>query len=511
MPLDIETYTEGSVLVIRFLGQLDSSTALKAQQDILALLSPTVYRVAMDMDELEFLSSAGMRVLLAVLRETRSMGGDLRLARLQPMVKDVVSMGFATMIKIYGTVPGVIASFEPEAATVQVVEGTPPAPRQKWTNEFLDQMRMIGDPPADRAVQELFEEGEVEAVNELMRNLVSNDYVPPSDLPPAIRRYLENTTDLPAWADWSRIKRGQALFERFGVQIVTILFCGSLPISYAARKGVHVLWLTNRMNQSPYRRIIETAQMVLDVMNPGGLQRDGAGLRSAQKVRLVHAAIRHLLLARGLWDTAAYDYPINQEDLAGTLMTFSHAITVGLPKLGAHLHPQEIEDYLHTWKLVGYAMGISPEMLPDNAADAQTLSDTIFQRQIVGTRADNVEGEELTTTLLKLLAEMIPTRAFDDLPKALARHLIGDSVADLLGIEPVSWQGALMPLQWANALLDQTGDIAPIVGKATGVVFRQVMKGLMLHNLGGQRAAFSIPDSLQQKWELASSNDSVPT
>jgi hypothetical protein len=54
---------------------------------------------------------------------------------------------------------------------------------------------------------------------------------------------------------------------------------------------------THRLINHPFRRIVETAQFVLDVMAPDGLGHSGRGVRSAQKVRLMHAAIRHLILA----------------------------------------------------------------------------------------------------------------------------------------------------------------------------------------------------------------------
>ena len=64
----------------------------------------------------------------------------------------------------------------------------------------------------------------------------------------------------------------------------------------------------------------------------GALDAGGAGIRSAQKVRLMHDAVRHLILEHG-WDPAL-GLPINQEDQLGTLLTFSAVILDGLRKLG---------------------------------------------------------------------------------------------------------------------------------------------------------------------------------
>jgi anti-anti-sigma factor len=497
MPLEMNMYTDGSALVVSLAGHLDASNAPATQRDILALLSDKQCKIVMDMDKLEFLSSAGMRMILGVLREARTLGGDVRLARLRPNVQEVIQMGFANMLKTFGSLPGALSSFEPEREQLTGIISIAKL-KLKWVDPFLNKMRQVGDPPADAAVQALFEQEQIQAVNKLMIDLVSNDFIPPSDLPPVIQNYLATTIDLPSWADWTRIRRGQELFGQHGMQMIMVLFCGSLPMSYAARKGVRVLGMTQRLNRSPYRRVLETAQMLLDVMTPGGLERGGVGLRSAQKVRLMHAAIRHLLLASGHWDSAEYDYPINQEDLAGTLMAFSHAMTVGLPLLGVDLTREQAEDYLHTWKVIGHVMGILPEMLPEDIEDAKMLAERISRRHV----AFSEEGREMTANLIRMLQETIPGGHFHAIPQALIRHLVGDEIADLLGVERTPWQLALGPLQWANRLLDQSQDTIPLIGKVTGVFSQKILERLMIHNLGGQRAPFRIPENLAQDWQL---------
>ena len=58
-----------------------------------------------------------------------------------------------------------------------------------WSNELLDRMRQVGDPPADQVVAALAEQGQIESVNQLMHNLVHNDTPPPDSLPPEIREH----------------------------------------------------------------------------------------------------------------------------------------------------------------------------------------------------------------------------------------------------------------------------------------------------------------------------------
>ena len=141
----------------------------------------------------------------------------------------------------------------------------------RWTDPFLDSMRLTGDPAADVVIQALSNAEQIEAVDRLLKDLIGNDQVPPDRLPPPIREFLEASSELPDWADQQKIREGQGLFERYGPMAVMLLFCKSLPLAYLAREGAQVLHLTARLSNDARRRVIETAQLIVDVMTPGGL------------------------------------------------------------------------------------------------------------------------------------------------------------------------------------------------------------------------------------------------
>src|SRR3972149_1898554 len=171
-----------------------------------------------------------------------------------------------------------------------------------WPDSFLDAMREIGDPPADAVIAAVIDSGQTDAVNRMMRSLVENDDLVPADLPEIVRGYLDQSGTLPAWADPTLIDRGQQAFLLHAPEIVLLLFYSSLPRAYAAKKGAQVLHMTRRLIGSyAWRRIIETAQFLADVAPPGGLGPGRHGIRSAQKGRLMHAAIRHYILHDPTW------------------------------------------------------------------------------------------------------------------------------------------------------------------------------------------------------------------
>ena len=91
------------------------------------------------------------------------------------------------------------------------------------------------------------------------------------------------------------MRLGEDFFGRWGLYVPLVLMCSSLPECYAAAKGVQVLQLTARLASDTKRRVVETAQMVLDVMAPGGMQPGARGYRTVRKVRLMHAGVRYLI------------------------------------------------------------------------------------------------------------------------------------------------------------------------------------------------------------------------
>jgi anti-sigma B factor antagonist len=68
--------------------------------------------VVADFSEVDYTSSAGLRVLLGTLKDARSAGGDLRLAGLRPEVLNVLELaGFTNILKVFETVEDAVESF----------------------------------------------------------------------------------------------------------------------------------------------------------------------------------------------------------------------------------------------------------------------------------------------------------------------------------------------------------------------------------------------------------------
>lgn len=367
------------------------------------------------------------------------------------------------------------------------------------TDNLLDAARLRGDALADQTVAAIFDDGNTAAVNQLLGALMRDDQSPGA-LPPVVLDYLANTGETVARTRESAAA-GEWLFADHGPEIMALLCCYSLPSSYAAKKGVQVLHRTAYLAKRPNRRLFETAQFIVDVMSPGGLGPKGRGVRTAQKVRLMHAAIRHLILTDTSrpWDTAALGVPINQEDLLGTLMTFSWIILDGLARLGVKVSPDQQQAYLDTWLVVGQLMGIEKALLPATVAEAKVVTASIERRQV----AESPEGREMMAALLAMMQGNVP-RAFHTVPGCLIRECLPPAVAQFLGVPLHRFEEEIIRL--AERALLPLERFVDLEAKR-----RALVRGFSVHLMGwminvetdGRPTKFTLPQSLTEAWQMA--------
>ena len=361
----------------------------------------------------------------------------------------------------------------------------------------MDAMRQTGDPLADEVVEELFSDGEIAAVNSLMRTLVMNEYAPLAGVPPVVADYLSRTQSLPEWADPAMIKAGEQIFWEFGPELIVILTCYALPFCYLGKNGVPVLALTTRLMSNPARRVLETAQMVVDVMQRGGLTSDqGRGRRTLQKVRLMHAAVRHLAPRSPDWKLE-YGMPVNQEDLAGTLMAFSFISLEGLRKMGIVVTPSDQEAYLHCWRIVGAMLGLQQSMVPTDMEQAASLVASISRREF----APSDYGVEMTTALMNMLAGMIPGDLFRQTPRLMTRYFLGEEWAKWLGVQESAWVNAVLaPLRFLGLERSDVLNDSGAMRKLAQHLGKLIVGSIVFVERAGNRPSFAVPAELREQW-----------
>jgi len=89
--MEINVKSIGQVTVIEISGDIDSTTAPQAQEQILPLVQPGS-KVLLDMNGVEYMSSAGLRMLLSTYRQISRGDGGIVLVGLGEEIKDTMSV-----------------------------------------------------------------------------------------------------------------------------------------------------------------------------------------------------------------------------------------------------------------------------------------------------------------------------------------------------------------------------------------------------------------------------------
>ena len=287
--------------------------------------------------------------------------------------------------------------------------------------------------------------------------------------------------------DGERLVRAQHLFARFGNEIAGALLLAALPQTYAAEPGSSVLTATGRLQEDLQRRIRGTAHFLMIVMQaaPGGTESDRQKAAVAMwtphgdqpksktpipwkmcaALRIYHEAMRQEVRAEAekpgnerLKQHLELDTKkvLNQEDLLGTLLTFTIAVFEVLEQMGITWSADDKDAYLHAWDVVGLHLGVgdvevrkqlgSPALpqwqglRPPTETGSQALLDQIRRRQWVTRQPAEIKDEKWKTArpgrlLVRALVEELElampprTRSW---PLALMRYFAPDVVQDRL-------------------------------------------------------------------------------
>lgn len=102
--MEITTKTVEDVTVFEIIGDIDGKTAPEVQEKITAD-APSGGKILLDMRQVPYMSSAGLRLMLAIYRHVSGNKGSLVLAGLNEEIKDTMDMtGFLSQFTTCDTV-----------------------------------------------------------------------------------------------------------------------------------------------------------------------------------------------------------------------------------------------------------------------------------------------------------------------------------------------------------------------------------------------------------------------
>ncbi|MGY4386084.1 hypothetical protein ACVWYN_003134 [Pedobacter sp. UYP24] len=300
-----------------------------------------------------------------------------------------------------------------------------------YNSEFLNTKRLVADPQADEFIAYVFEDANRKS--NLQKWLTDKTELKhlsslKADFPGF--DVINHSETLPPWAEKRLMKLGSAFFARHSEIIMSLLGLLSLPYCYTAANGAMVLQLSEQMRNQTTKRLYDTAIFVWKVMAPAAFEKNGKAYEEILKVRLIHGAVRYYTTKSGKWENA-WGLPINQEDMAGTNLSFSLIVIRGLRLLGYTVSRSDQEAFMHTWAVIGHLTGLDQDLIPENTKEAQQLDIAIKKHQF----CVSIHGKELTKSLTTHILKVNQSKATANEILGLMRYLLGSEIADMLSIE----------------------------------------------------------------------------
>lgn len=110
--MQIATHDHGAVSVVAVSGRVDSSTAPDLESALKKLVEAEKTQIVLDLLDVEYMSSAGLRAMVSTLKAVKRVNGDLRVANPSARVDEVLRLaGLSSIFSIYRTRDEAIQSF----------------------------------------------------------------------------------------------------------------------------------------------------------------------------------------------------------------------------------------------------------------------------------------------------------------------------------------------------------------------------------------------------------------
>ena len=256
-------------------------------------------------------------------------------------------------------VPAVVRSF---ALLLGIGKPTP----EQWRR--LGERLTVGDEPMDRLVEWMSAAG-MEQTRPLFDRALSEGIANVPEAPEPLREFFVRIETVPDWVDRDKLRTGARALRRAGADGMYIARDVSLLGGYQFSGFNKTLLRTGALEKGSNKRFAETMQWAMDLISEGGLDPLGIGYRSTIRVRLIHAFVRRHVAAMPDWRGDEWGVPVNQTDMAATLVGAIIAPPAGAIGMGIMLSPAEVDGIAHLTRYAGWLIGVQDEWLPHSFRD----------------------------------------------------------------------------------------------------------------------------------------------
>jgi len=237
---------------------------------------------------------------------------------------------------------------------------------EQWRN--LGEHLTVGDEPMDRLVEWMFAEG-IDRTRPMFDRALAHGIDSVPDAPEPLRAFFVRIEAVPDWVDADLLRRGQRALRAGGADGMYVARDVSLLGGYQFSGFNKTLLRTGALEKGSNTRFAETNQWALDVIADGELIPHGVGYQSTIRVRLIHAFVRRHVSAMADWRADEWGLPVNQTDMAATLVGALIAPPLGAMGMGLLTAPADLDAIAHVTRYVGWLIGVDDEWLPHSFRD----------------------------------------------------------------------------------------------------------------------------------------------
>ena len=110
--LSIETDNRQSISVMKVKGRVDSETAPELDDALTKLLQDNKNKIVLNLRDVNYMSSAGLRAMVKAYQSANKSGGDVRLAAVSEPIEVILrTVGMLQMFKMFSTNEEAAAGF----------------------------------------------------------------------------------------------------------------------------------------------------------------------------------------------------------------------------------------------------------------------------------------------------------------------------------------------------------------------------------------------------------------
>ncbi|WP_405762934.1 DUF2236 domain-containing protein [Streptomyces sp. NBC_01420] len=331
----------------------------------------------------------------------------------------------------------------------------------------------IWDDRADPLMASMLENGHVPAINTAWEPWVGNSDPLPGGLPAEFAAYLRQVNRLPSWADPAKLDRAADFNRRRDMYLFMLYGLGSgIMSTVIPREARSVYWSAGGANMQD--RAAKTFTFGYDLSQLGAFRPQGQFVVTANKTRVVHAAVRHLLPQSPHWRAVADEsVPISAADILVTFHSLGTYVHRKLLDWKVPFPAADQEAFLHSWQVAVHLLGVPDEHIPQTWAQAEAQSAQVLTPILTPTP----EGVALAGELLGLTAQIDlgVTRGFLN---EFVRYVLSDAVGDWLGLKRDYVSAALVRTAWPAYILFREG-LSPVMPGAFYAI-DQMVRGLAM-------------------------------